>query len=89
LKITRIRREPVKRFGKDIDINKKLDEFYYKLEDIICIDKTSIGSLQKRKHCYNKLGKRCIIKTSSQEVLKKYIFLRTLFLLYRYIFNIN
>jgi transposase len=26
LKITRIRHEPVKRFGKDIDINKKLDE---------------------------------------------------------------
>jgi transposase len=77
LKITRIRHEPVKRFGKDIDINKKLDEFYeeikqYKLEDIICIDETSIGSLQKRKHCYNKLGKRCIIKTSSQEVFKKY-----------------
>ena len=77
LKITRIRHEPVKRFGKDIDINKKLDEFYeeikqYKLEDIICIDETSIGLLQKRKHCYNKLGKRCIIKTSSQEVFKKY-----------------
>ena len=77
LKITRIRHDPVKRFGKDIDINKKLDEFYeeikqYKLEDIICIDETSIGSLQKRKHCYNKLGKRCIIKTSSQEVFKKY-----------------
>ena len=77
LKITRIRHKPVKRFGKDIDINKKLDEFYeeikqYKLEDIICIDETSIGSLQKRKHCYNKLGKRCIIKTSSQEVFKKY-----------------
>ena len=77
LKITRIRHEPVKSFGKDIDINKKLDEFYeeikqYKLEDIICIDETSIGSLQKRKHCYNKLGKRCIIKTNSQEVFKKY-----------------
>ena len=77
LKITRIRHEPVKRFGKDININKKLDEFYdeikqYKLEDIICIDETSIGSLQKRKHCYNKLGKRCIIKTNSQEVFKKY-----------------
>jgi hypothetical protein len=67
--ITRIRHKPVKRFGKDIDINKKLDEFY---EEIICIDETSIGSLQKRKHCYNKLRKRYIIKTSSQEVFKKY-----------------
>ena len=28
LKITRIRHEPNKRFGKDIDINKKIKEFY-------------------------------------------------------------
>ena len=43
LKITRVRHEPTKRFGKDIDINQKIKEFYdevnkYKLEDIICID---------------------------------------------------
>jgi transposase len=77
LKITRIRHEPIKRFGKDIEINKKLKEFYdeinkYKLEDIICIDETSISGLQKRHHCYSELGKRCIIKTHSQEVFKKY-----------------
>jgi len=39
LKITRFRHEPTKRFGKDIDINKNLKEFYkvikkYKLDDI-------------------------------------------------------
>jgi transposase len=77
LKITRIRHEPVKRFGKDIDINKKIKEFYeevkkYKLEDIICIDETSIKSLQKRQRCYSEMGKRCVIKTTSQEVFKKY-----------------
>jgi transposase len=77
LKITRIRHEPVKRFGKDIDINKRIKEFYeevkkYKLEDIICIDETSIKSLQKRQHCYSEMGKRCVIKTTSQEVFKKY-----------------
>lgn len=77
LKLTRIRYLPDKRFGKDIDINKKLKEFYdeikkYKLEDIICIDETSISGLQKRNHCYSDLGKRCIIKTQSQEVFKKY-----------------
>jgi hypothetical protein len=43
LGITRIRHEPVKRFGKNIDINKRIKEFYEevkkcKLEDIICID---------------------------------------------------
>ena len=54
LKITRVRHEPTKRFGKDIDINQKIKEFYeevkkYKLDDIICIDETSIKSLQKTK----------------------------------------
>ena len=39
LKIARVRHEPNKRFGKDIDINSKIKEFYneikkYKLEDI-------------------------------------------------------
>ena len=77
LKITRIRHEPVKRFGKDIDINVNIKTFYekikkYKLEDIICIDETSIKSLQKRHHCYSEKGKRCVIKTQSQEVFKKY-----------------
>ena len=77
LKITRIRHEPVKRFGKDIDINANIKKFYeeikkYKIEDIICIDETSIKSLQKRHHCYSEKGKRCVIKTHSQEVFKKY-----------------
>jgi hypothetical protein len=77
LKITRIRHEPIKRFGKDVNINAKIKDFYnelkkYKLEDIICIDETSIKSLQKRHHCYSKKGKRCVIKTQSQEVFKKY-----------------
>lgn len=77
LKATRIRHEPVKRWGKDVNINDNLKIFYneikkYKLEDIICIDETSISGLQKRRHCYSKLGKRCVLKTTSQEVFKKY-----------------
>jgi transposase len=77
LKLTRIRHEPTKRFGKDIDINSKIKEFYeevkkYKIADIICIDETSIKSLQKRNHCYSQKGKRCVINTQSQEVFKKY-----------------
>ena len=44
----------------------------YKIDDIICIDETSINSLQLRHHCYNDVGKRCVIKTNSQEVFKKY-----------------
>ena len=77
LKMTRIRHAPIKRFGKDIDINKNIKEFYkeikkYKIEDIICIDETSINALQNRYRCYNDVGKRCVIKTQSQEVFKKY-----------------
>jgi hypothetical protein len=45
----------------------------YKIEDIICINETSIKSLQKRNHCYSNKGKRCVIKSQSQEVFKKYI----------------
>jgi len=77
LKITRVRHEPEKRFGKPVNINEKIKDFYetvkqYKLEDIICIDETSVKSLQKRNHCYSEIGKRCVIKTQSQEVFKKY-----------------
>jgi hypothetical protein len=77
LKLTHIRHTPIKRFGKNIDINEKIKEFYneikkYKIEDIICIDETCINSLEKRKHCYSDKGKRCTIKTDNQEVFKKY-----------------
>ena len=34
LKITRIRHEPVKRFGKDIDINANIKKFYEELKNI-------------------------------------------------------
>ena len=62
LKLTHIRHEPNKRFGKDININEKLKEFYkeikkHNIKDIICIDETSINALQKRHHCYNDVGK--------------------------------
>jgi hypothetical protein len=67
----------VNRFGKDIDISANIKNFYeeikkHKIEDIICIDETSIKSLQKRNYCYNSKGKRCVIKTQSQKVFKKY-----------------
>lgn len=77
LKITHVRHEPTKRFGKDINISEQLKNYYakikkYNLDDIICIDETSINALQVRHHCYNELGKRCTIKTQSQDVFKKY-----------------
>lgn len=77
LKLTRIRHEPITRWKKDININEELKRFYdeiqkHKIEDIICIDESSIKSLQKRNHCYSQRGKRCVIKTQSQDVFKKY-----------------
>jgi transposase-like protein len=77
LKITKLRHEPIKRFGKDINIDKQIKEFYenikqYDINDIICIDETSINALQSRHLCYSEKGKRCVVKTNSQEVFKKY-----------------
>ena len=77
LKQTKVRHEPKTRYKKPIDINKQIDEFYktikkYKLNDIISIDETSLNAYEVRKHCYETIGKRCVIKTHSQEVFKKY-----------------
>ena len=77
LKLTHIQHIPIKRFGKDININDNLTDFYkeikkYNLNDVISIDETSINALQIRNHCYNEVGKRCTIKTQSQDVFKKY-----------------
>ena len=62
---------------KILILKKKIKDFYneikkYKIDDVIYIDETSINSLQLRHHCYNEVGKRCVIKTNSQEVFKKY-----------------
>ena len=77
MKQTKIRHEPKTRYKKPIDINKQIDEFYktikkHKLNDIISIDETSLNAYEVRKHCYETIGKRCVIKTHSQEVFKKY-----------------
>lgn len=77
LKRTRVRHEPQKRFGKDVNIKDMLKMFYedvkkHKVEDIICIDETSLNAFMVRKYCREKIGKRCVVKTTSQEVFKKY-----------------
>jgi transposase len=74
LKLTRFRHEPTKRFGKDININKNIKLFYekvkqYKIDDIICIDETSIKSLQKRKFCYSRKVRDVLLK----HIHKKYL----------------
>jgi transposase len=77
LKAKHVRHVPISRFGKPIDINEKLKDFYttikgYAIDDIISIDETSINAFQVRNRCYSRKGKRCVVKTQSQEVFKKY-----------------
>ena len=65
------------RYKKPIVIKNQIKEFYskvkqYSLDDIICIDETSLNSFMIRRKCYEELGKRCVVKTESQEIFKKY-----------------
>ncbi len=62
LKTRRLRHEPIKRFGKDINIQKQITDFYdnikhSNIKDVICIDETSINALQSRNKCYSEKGK--------------------------------
>ena len=75
LKQTRLRHVPKTRYKKPIVIKNQIKEFYskvkqYSLDDIICIDETSLNSFMIRRKCYEELGKRCVVKTESQEVFK-------------------
>jgi len=77
LKLKRLRHEPLKRYGKNVNIKELIDNFYkevkkYKLDDIICIDESSLNSYHTRQYCYSNEGKRCVLKTHNQEVFKKY-----------------
>ena len=73
----RSRHEPVLRFKKPISIKNMLETFYKKvkktkLENIICIDETSLSTALQRNRCYSVKGTRCIIKTSTPDVFVKY-----------------
>jgi transposase len=77
LKQTRVRHDPKTRYGRPVQIRNQLATFYqeigrWNINDIICIDETSLNSFMVRHHCYEKVGKRCVIKTNDQEVFKKY-----------------
>ena len=65
LKQTRLRHVPKTRYKKPIVIKNQIKEFYskvkqYSLDDIICIDETSLNSFMIRRKCYEELGKRCV-----------------------------
>ena len=70
LKLKRDRHTPHQRFGKPVNIDVQLRNFYntikkYNIDDIVCIDETSINALQQRKYCYSRKGTRCVVKTDS------------------------
>ena len=83
LKLTRFRHEPTKRFGKDININKNIKLFYekkqYKIDDIICIDETSIKSLQSENSVIVERVRDALLK----QIHKKYLRNILGFLLYQ------
>jgi transposase len=77
LKKVKLEHRPKTRYGKIININNLLQEFYiiinkFELKDIICIDETSFNAFLIRKYGYSKKGTRCIIQTNNQNVFKKY-----------------
>jgi len=71
LKQTRLRHVPKTRYKKPIIIKTQIKEFYSKikqhsLNNIICIDETSLNSFMIRRKCYEELGKIGVVKTESQ-----------------------
>lgn len=68
------------RYKKPIDKQTELDKFYSKIKQfpinkIICLDETSVGSALKPTYSRCNLGRRCIIKTKSQFVFRKFTLL--------------
>jgi len=66
LKKVKLEHKPKIRYGKIINRNNLLEEFYivinkFKLKDIICIDETSFNAFLIRKYGYSKKGTRCIL----------------------------
>jgi hypothetical protein len=79
-KRTRHEHFPKERYKKPIDKQTELDKFYSKvkqfpIDKIICLDETSVGSALKPTYSRCNLGRRCVIKTTSQFVFRKFTLL--------------
>jgi transposase len=75
LKKVKLEHRPKTRYGKIININNLLQEFYlivnkFELKDIICIDGTSFNAFLIRKYGYSKKGTRCVLKRTIKIFLK-------------------
>ena len=63
--------------GEARDKKKELEKFFneikkFNINDIISIDETSIRPGMMFNYCRSDLGKRCILRTNSNEIFKKY-----------------
>lgn len=79
-KRTKHRHEPKTRFRKPIDMKEEHKTFYAKvsdasLEDIICLDETSVAPFMIKSYSRCYLGKRCVTKTSNNTVFRKFTLL--------------
>ena len=66
--------------GKDRNEKEELKAFFnvikkFNLDDIICIDESSLSTSLKYNYCRSILGDRCIIKTDDNSVFKKYSYI--------------
>lgn len=79
-KRTKHRHEPTTRFRKPIDMKEEHKAFYSKvydtsLEDIICLDETSVAPFMIKSYSRCRIGKRCVTKTTNNSVFRKYTLL--------------
>ena len=66
--------------GKDRNEKEELKAFFnvikkFNLDNIICIDESSLSTSLKYNYCRSALGDRCIIKTDDNSVFKKYSYI--------------
>ena len=76
-KRTSKRHYPETRRGIKVNLKKEMKDFYkdvqkYNLKKVICIDEISVHVQMKSNYSRCNLGKRCVQKTSSNKVFKKY-----------------
>ena len=76
-KRTRRSHFPDTRYGKQINYDDEVKQFFkkikkYKLKDIISIDETSIKANMIKEYCRSDKGKRCYYKSTDNKIFRKY-----------------
>ena len=79
-KRTTRRHFPKTRYGKKINLKELKKQFYkeidkYKLSNIVCLDEISFHVQIKPQYSRCELGKRCVQKTTNNNVFKKFTLL--------------